>query len=148
MNKRVLVALLAGLMMNFAIASTDTWEFESPQQQALFQTLVHELRCPKCQNQNIADSEAMIAQDLKRKVYELVKQGQTEAQVIDYMKVRYGDFVYYQPPVNTTTVWLWLLPIGFVLLGFILIWRRPHQMTDVMDEDLLKQADSMLEKDQ
>ncbi len=85
-------------------------EFKSPEQQALFKELTHELRCPKCQNQNIADSNAVVAVDMRNKTLELVQQGQDKAQVLEYMKSRYGDFVHYQPPLNKFTLILWLLP--------------------------------------
>ena len=74
-------------------ATEDNFHFDSPEQNALFLSLTKELRCPKCQNQNIADSDAMIAVDLRRKVFELLQKDYDRKQVIDFMKQRYGDFV-------------------------------------------------------
>jgi cytochrome c-type biogenesis protein CcmH len=121
---------------------------DEPQKTTLFLELTKELRCPKCQNQNIADSDAMIAVDLKRKVHELVKKDYTKQQVIDFMKQRYGDFVYYKPPVNSMTIWLWLLPILFVIAALVSIaMSRKRQSPEINDEQLAK-AEAILEHEE
>ena len=104
----------------------ENYAFENPDDRKTFLTLTAELRCPMCQNQNIADSDAMIAHDMRRKVYQLMLQGSSEKEVIEFMKERYGDFVYYQPPVTPVTIWLWALPIlfAFVMMGVFLIRRK------------------------
>lgn len=130
-----------------AFATEETYQFDDPQQRALFFQLTQELRCPKCQNQNIADSDAMIAADLKRKVYQLVQQGQSREEVIAYMKQRYGDFVYYQPPVNSMTLWLWLLPILFVLGGIVVVVLGRQAKPQLKDETKLAKANKLLEDD-
>jgi cytochrome c-type biogenesis protein CcmH len=131
-------------------ATEDKYQFDTEAQQNLFFELSKELRCPKCQNQNLADSDAMIAADLKRKVHDLVKEGQSKEQVIAYMKQRYGDFVYYQPPVNSMTIWLWLLPALFVLSGLLwLLMNRKNTNTDVkLDSAQQKKVDELLERDE
>ena len=130
-------------------ATEDKYQFDTEAQTNLFFELSKELRCPKCQNQNLADSDAMIAADLKRKVHDLVKQGQTKEQVISYMKQRYGDFVYYQPPVNPMTIWLWLLPVLFILSGLLwLLLNRKNNKTEVtLDSAQQKRVDELLERD-
>lgn len=116
--------LLAMSFMSAPLHAADTtFYFDDPEQQKIFRELTAELRCPMCQNQNIADSNAMIALDLKRKTYDLVQQGQSKQQVIDYMKARYGDFVHYQPPVTPVTVWLWLFPVLFVAFAVGMLIR-------------------------
>jgi cytochrome c-type biogenesis protein CcmH len=83
-------------------------------------------------------------------VYQLLSQGNDHDQVIDFMKQRYGDFVYYQPPVNNSTIWLWLLPFSVLLIGaWILFKRRPEisHTDEQVEADLLAKADEMLEKD-
>jgi len=130
---RLLMLLLSLVMGLPLLAAEPILPFSDPQQQALFRELTHELRCPKCQNQNIADSNAVVAVDMRNKTYELVQQGQNKAQVIEYMKLRYGDFVHYQPPLQWSTIWLWLLP-GFLVLGmlaFVLIKHRQQQLQPV-----------------
>ncbi|BBI67003.1 hypothetical protein PKHYL_11940 [Psychrobacter sp. KH172YL61] len=78
------------------------------QQEAQYRGLIsEELRCPKCQNQNLAASDAPIAQDLKQKVYDLVKDGRSDAEIRAYMQERYGDFISYKPPVRPSTWILW-----------------------------------------
>mgnify|MGYP000327229865 CR=1 FL=1 len=102
-------------------AAENQYQFNSAEEEQLFRQLTAELRCPKCQNQNIADSDAVVAKDLRDKVLELVQEGNTKDQVVDYMIDRYGYFVHYKPPVTPLTLLLWVLPLGFVLLGFVLI---------------------------
>lgn len=100
-----------------ACSAEDNFAFDTPAQRAQFLSLTAELRCPMCQNQNIADSDAMIAHDMRRKVYALLKEGKSEQEVIDFMKARYGDFVHYQPPVTIATMWLWAAPVLFVVFA-------------------------------
>lgn len=145
------VLVLTGLLLSdTAQATQENYQFATEQQRQDFKRLTKELRCPMCQNQNIADSDAMIAHDMRRKVYQLLSQGNDHDQVIDFMKQRYGDFVYYQPPVNNSTIWLWILPFSVLLVGgWILFKRRPEMSSsdDKVEADLLAKADEMLEKD-
>ena len=122
----VFIAFLTAVFVALpaAYAVENKYEFDSPQQRESFLQLTAELRCPMCQNQNIADSDAMIAHDMRRKVYSLLKQGKSEQEVIDYMKARYGDFVHYQPPVTAATLWLWLGPVLFIVIALIVVIRR------------------------
>ncbi|MEP2652832.1 MAG: cytochrome c-type biogenesis protein [Paraglaciecola sp.] len=142
-----LFSFLFGLSLSVS-ATEDKFYFEAPEQQALFFELTKELRCPKCQNQNIADSDAMIAIDLKRKVYQLLQQGQTKEEVIDFMKQRYGDFVYYQPPVNSMTIWLWLLPLFFICIAIAGIVLGRKRQVSHLDDEKLKKAKALLESDE
>ena len=127
-------------------AAEDKFSFDTPAQRESFLKLTAELRCPMCQNQNIADSDAMIAHDMRRKVYNLVKQGKTGDEVIDYMKTRYGDFISYKPPVTPVTMWLWLAPVLFALLAFVIvIVRRKSTPLEDMAAKLAK-AEAMLKQ--
>ncbi len=81
--------------------------------------LIDEFRCPKCQNANLAGSDAPIAQDLKQKTYTLLKQGQSDEQIRQYMISRYGEFISYKPPMNGSTSILWLVPPLLLVYGFI-----------------------------
>lgn len=129
------------------LASEENYYFEDPAQRQLFLQLTEELRCPMCQNQNIADSDAMIAHDLRRKVYQLLQQGKSREQVLEFMKTRYGDFVSYTPPVTPATLWLWLLPVLFVVAAaaFVVITRKKQPQS--VDANQLKEADRLLEND-
>ena len=146
--KTFLSLLIAVFLCTAAWATEDNFSFEDPATRATFLRLTEELRCPMCQNQNIADSNAMIAHDMRRKVYNLLKEGKTEQQVIDYMKARYGDFVYYQPPVTAATMWLWALPVLFIIvaMGIVLLRRRSAPDNDNIEEKLAK-ADAMLKQE-
>lgn len=124
---RLLLAMLIALFSWHAAAAIDTWQFKDEGQEQQFRTLTEELRCPKCQNNSIADSNAMIAHDMRQKVYELMQQGQSRQQIIDYMVARYGNFVTYEPPVTPSTIVLWLLPALFIVGGGLVIWRSSRR---------------------
>lgn len=128
--KRLLIACLLGLSLaGVARAAIDTYEFRDETERERFRTLTEELRCPKCQNQNIADSNAPIATDLRREIYRMLEEGKSNGDIVDYLVMRYGDFVRYKPPVDARTYLLWfgpgaLLLGGLVLLGVLVIRRR------------------------
>ena len=113
--------VLACLLSFSASAAIDVYDFDSPQQEAQYRGLIEELRCPKCQNQNLAASDAPIAQDLKQKVYDLIKEGRSDAEIRDYMQERYGDFISYKPPVRPSTWVLWFFP-PLLLIRLIAGW--------------------------
>lgn len=132
---RSVTAVVFGFMVLVSgLAMAEQREFETAAQQQLYHELINELRCPKCQNQTIADSDAPLAKDLRDRSYEMVMAGQTKQQVIDFMVARYGDFVHYQPPMQWSTSILWLAPllvIGFGVLAIVLMVRtqKKHQVT-------------------
>lgn len=111
--------LAMGLLMLTcnALAAIDTWQFKDEAQEQMFRDITAQLRCPKCQNNSVADSNAMIAADMRLKVYELLREGKSRQQIIEYMVARYGNFVTYQPPVTPGTIALWLIPGLFILAG-------------------------------
>lgn len=96
--------------------------FENQQQQDRFDQLTKELRCLVCQNQNLADSDAPLAHDLRREVHAMLQTGQNDEQIKQFMVERYGDFVLYRPPVQTNTYLLWVAPL-ILLLGGALVLR-------------------------
>ncbi len=98
-----------------ALALIETYDFSSPALEARYQQLSEELRCPKCQNQNIADSNAPIAQDLRRLLHQQLEAGASDGEILDYMVARYGEFVRYRPRFGGTTVLLWLAPVLLLL---------------------------------
>jgi len=126
----------------------ENYAFDDAHDRKTFLALTEVLRCPMCQNQNIADSDAMIAHDMRRKVYQLMQQGQSEQQVIDFMKERYGDFVYYQPPVNSVTIWLWLTPVIFAgIMLLVFIYRKKKPQTGDLQAKLAR-ANQLLKEDE
>ena len=134
---KMTITFIVGMMMSLlsfhtAVAAIDVYEFDTPQQEAQYRGLIAEFRCPKCQNQNLAGSDAPIAQDLKQKTYEMVKAGQSDAQIREYMYDRYGDFISYKPPVRPSTWILWFFP-PLLLLMLIAgwVWRTKRQSRTV-----------------
>ena len=115
--KQIFVALLLVLTSGLALAAIDTYEFETEEQRARFYELSGELRCPKCQNQNIADSNSPIANDLRREIHRMLGEGQSNDQIVDFMVMRYGDFVRYRPALTAQTAVLWFAPALFLLAG-------------------------------
>lgn len=108
---------------SISFAAIDSYQFDSIEQERAFQELAKQLRCPKCQNQNILDSNAGLALDMRNKTYEMVKAGQSEQQVIDYMVARFGNFVRYDPPMTPATIFLWLGPLFFIVIGVFFVIR-------------------------
>ncbi len=98
-------------------------DFKTTEQEQLYLKLIAELRCVKCQNQNLAESNAELAKDMRDKTYELILKGGTRADVIKYMTDRYGDFVLYNPPFKKNTLLLWVGPPLFLLLSLIFIFK-------------------------
>ncbi len=127
------------LLSQSVYAEIEVYQFKTPELELRYQTLTEELRCLVCQNQNIADSHAELAQDLRRKVYEMLNRGETNPQIIDYMTERYGDFVLYRPPFNMKTLILWLAPILTLLIGGIGFWsllkRRDNSNERLSDSE-------------
>ena len=115
MKRFFLSALLASLLPVAALAAIDVYQFDNEQQEQRFRVLTEELRCPKCQNQSISDSDAGIAQDMRTRVHSMILEGRSDDEIVDYFVSRYCDFVSYRPPVNAQTSVLWLVPL--ILLG-------------------------------
>ncbi|CFQ31603.1 cytochrome c-type biogenesis protein [Yersinia bercovieri] len=126
-----LLSLMLGLLLSWSVfAAIDTYTFKSEAQEQQYRELTEQLRCPKCQNNSIADSNAIIAADMRGKVYELQQQGSTKQQIIDYMVARYGNFVTYEPPVTAATMILWAGPALFVLIGAAVVILRARRRVE------------------
>ena len=110
-------------------SSIDVFEFTSDENRQSYKELTRELRCPKCQNQDIADSNAPIAKDMRVQVHRLVEDGKTSEQVVDYMIERFGDFVTYKPKVSSETYLLWYGPWVFIGLGGLVILLLSRRKT-------------------
>lgn len=113
--------IIACLLSVTSYAAIDVYDFDSVQQEAQYRGLIEELRCPKCQNQNLAGSDAPIAQDLKQKTYDMVKDGRSDGEIRAYMQERYGDFISYKPPVRPSTWILWFFP-PLLLIVLLIGW--------------------------
>lgn len=121
---RLLPVLLAGLLLaSLARAIDTTPPFEDPVLQKRYLTLIHELRCLKCQGENIADTPALFAQDIRRQVREMLAAGRSDMEIRDYMVSRYGEIILLRPPFNLRNAWLWISPGVFLLMGGVIAWR-------------------------
>lgn len=124
--------LLALLMPMAAQAAIDSFEFRDEATRERFHSLTAELRCPKCQNQNIADSNSPIAEDLRREIHRMLQQGESDQAIIDFMVARYGEFVLYRPRLTSQTLVLWYGPFGLLAIGALVVVlltrkRKQHQ---------------------
>ncbi|NLJ12908.1 MAG: cytochrome c-type biogenesis protein CcmH [Gammaproteobacteria bacterium] len=140
--KRILYAV--GLMLaslGLAQASIDTYDFSTQAERDRYRTLVEELRCPKCQNQNIADSDAPIAMDMRDEIFKKLEEGQSNEEIVGFLVDRYGDFVRYKPPVNKSTLILWYGPAALLVIGFlmvaVIVLRRRRSLRVGKDEQQL-----------
>jgi len=131
------------LMLSSLAGAVDTRQLATPEQQEIYETLTSQLRCLVCQNQTIADSNAELAADLRRQVYEMLEQGKSKQEILNFMTERYGDFVLYKPPFKAKTSLLWLGPGLFLLvgvMGVLLVVRRKKQAPTVVIINAEQQA--------
>ncbi|HHF3826030.1 TPA: cytochrome c-type biogenesis protein [Haemophilus influenzae] len=141
--KKTWLFLTALLFSSVAFSAIDALNFSSPQQESDYHQLTQSLRCPQCQNNNIADSNATIAVDMRGKVFELLQEGKSKNDVVDYMVARYGNFVTYDPPMTASTLVLWIAPLLLVLLGVVFLLRRkPKAQSAVKSQDVLTDEDN------
>ncbi|MTZ82125.1 cytochrome c-type biogenesis protein CcmH [Citrobacter sp. JL978] len=132
---RFLLGLLMLVISGSALATIDVMQFKDEAQEQQFRQLTEQLRCPKCQNNSIADSNSMIATDLRQKVYELMQEGKSQKEIVDYMVARYGNFVTYDPPLTPLTVLLWVMPVVAIGVGGWIIFARTRRRVRVKQEE-------------
>jgi cytochrome c-type biogenesis protein CcmH len=117
MKFKSIITVFLALAVSLPIMAQEPLVFDNQEQQDRFDQLTKELRCLVCQNQNLADSDAQLAHDLRREVADLVKSGRNNDEVKQFLVERYGDFVLYRPPVQTNTYLLWTAPLILLLIG-------------------------------
>lgn len=133
-----LMLLLLLCLASASRAAIDVYQFDTAGDEARFRELITELRCPKCQNQAISDSDADIAQDMRAQVATMIRDGRSDDEIVDYFVQRYGQFVTYEPPLNIETVVLWFGPLLVMLAGLALLVaqvRRARALPVDDDED-------------
>ena len=135
-----------------AVAAESLLAFDDPADEARYAALLEEYRCLKCQNQNLADSNAGLAVDLRREIYERVVAGEPKAAIDDYLVARYGDFVLYRPRFTAATALLWIGPfalLAIALFAAFLFVRRSGTQTSapVADEASLSEARRLLDSE-
>ena len=140
MNKRHIFSSFAMLLFLSvsAFAVVELEPLSSELLQTRYNALIEELRCPKCQNQNLAGSDSAIAQDLRREVRIMLEAGRTDREIKDFLVARYGDFVLYRPPMSGVTLWVWVLPVLLLGLGITVgVFAIRMATTNVDDEDVV-----------
>ena len=130
-----------------AMAVIETYQFDTELQRQRYNAFIEELRCPKCQNQNLSGSDSAIAQDLRRQIHQMIMAGKSDIEITQYMVDRYGDFVLYRPRFNAATAVLWLGPVALLVLG-LGIWamlsrRRKSAVPENGDGDVLSEQDRL-----
>lgn len=119
------------LLPGSAVAAVDVFEFDTPEQEERFRELSREFRCPMCQNTNLADSPGGVAADLRREIHRMIMEGRSDEEIEQFMRERYGEFIFYQPPFNASTLLLWLGPLLFLAIGgaiaYTLTRRNPNR---------------------
>ena len=134
--KRFFILLLVLFAAPAALAIDQDARFEDPEKQARYERLISEVRCLQCQNQSIKDSNVSLAADLRREIARMIEEGQTDAQIADFLVTRYGEFALYRPRVTGKTLALWLAPFLLVLFGgFALVRVVRHRMSLPIDDE-------------
>jgi cytochrome c-type biogenesis protein CcmH len=134
---RVRTGWIACLLLGVALCAhaVDVEPLPTPELQARFDALTHELRCMQCQNQSIADSPVGLASDLRREVRELLVDGKSDEEIRAHMVQRYGNFILFRPPFNTDTAWVWLLPFALLIVGVVVAFRIVRQRSRMVAGD-------------
>ncbi len=150
--KRVFLALVLLVCGAASQASTiEAYSFDDPAKEARYKVLIAELRCLVCQNQNLADSNAELAQDMRQLTYEMVQAGKSDQEIVNFMVQRYGDFVLYRPPLRSSTFLLWAGPFLIFGTGVIVlvlfIRRRNQEVTPELSSADHERARRLLEGD-
>ena len=126
MKKMILLCLL---LISPCFAAQDFYQFKSASQQQRFEALTNQLRCLVCQNQNIAESNAPLASDLRAQIFQQLQNGKSDTEIVDYLVARFGDYILYRPPFNVMTLGLWLGPFLLLIggLGYLFRYIRTMQ---------------------
>src|ERR1700744_169188 len=135
--RQALLAVLATslLVVSRLVLAVDPTEMPTPELEARYLSLTHELRCMQCQNESIADSPVNLAADLRREVREMLLQGKSDEDVRNFMVARYGEFILFRPRFSTRNFWLWATPGVLLLIGAIIAVRVVQQRSALVDAD-------------
>ena len=147
-----MLRFIGALMLAYASATyagLEAYEFVDAAEEERFKALIAEIRCLVCQNQSLLDSDAGLADDLRRETYNLMKSGRDDAEIVQFLVDRYGDFVLYRPPLNPSTYLLWFGPIALFLLGVYWVFRsvRNQRVAPVMSAEQTERAEQLLDED-
>lgn len=146
MSGRWILLITLVLTVGSAVAAIDVHEFDNDVQRLRYQSFIDEMRCPKCQNQNLSGSDSPIAEDLRRELYAMIQDGRSDKEIVDFMVERYGDYILYRPRLTAATMLLWIGPAVLFIAGLtILIMivrqrRRDALVKGVAELDAEEQA--------
>jgi len=133
---RLLAALVSGILLASAALAIDAGKaFDDPELQARYDRIIAEVRCLKCQNQTIKDSNAFLAADLRREIRRLLEEGKSDTEIYDFLVARYGDFALYRPRTSGRTLILWIAPMLFLLFGGFALVRVVRRRTALPIDD-------------
>lgn len=141
---RILITVLSLTWASTGLGGLEKFDFSGGVDEDRFKELIAEIRCLVCQNQSLADSDAELAHDLRLEVYELMQQGQGDAQIVDFMVARYGDFVLYNPPVKPSTYALWYGPFVLMAIGILFLVKTVRQRSRQRESDFSSQEQARL----
>lgn len=140
------IALLLSLFLSTAYAAVELKAFDNDELRERYQDLIFQLRCPKCDNQAVGDSNAPISLDIRQKTYEMLHQGYSDKEIVDFMIERYTDFVTYKPRLTLFTMWLWVLPGILLLLGLWVLWSMVKYPAVENNQSLTPEESARLKK--
>ena len=146
---RIVVLAFASLSAVSILASDYSYTFTTPQREMRYQSLMEELRCLVCQNQSLADSNAELAQDLRKKVYDMITTGNDDEEILDFLTDRYGKFILYDPKLNYENAPLWFLPILMICIGVYIISRvtkRGKRTDAVISQSAQDDAEALVKR--
>lgn len=146
--KSILAAavLLMSVSLSQSFAATEILTFDNEELRERYTELTFQLRCPKCQNQNVADSNAPISEDIRSKTYQMLHQGYSDQEIIDFMVDRYTEFVIYKPQMSFVTIWLWIVPGALLVIGLLFLKRMATSEKQVTEPELSEEEAERLKK--
>ncbi len=142
MYRLLLLFFVLNAASSFAVI--ETYIFKSPQGQQQYDTLIEELRCPKCQNQNLSGSNSPIAKDLRKQVFTMIEAGNNKDEITQFMVKRYGNFVRYEPPLDVNTIVLWGLPFFLLFVGGVVVVRLQRSTRTASPDTLTQEEEKAL----
>lgn len=150
------VIVVSGLLLasHLSSAAIEVHEFKNEIDRQRYQSFIDEMRCPKCQNQNLSGSDSPIALDLRNELYLMIEEGKSDQQIVDFMVERYGEFILYRPRLSPATVLLWAAPVLLLVFGALFLWllvRKRRRLAQEAETGLSQQErarlDSLLNTD-
>lgn len=149
---KILLKAFAAFSLLFTVqtgfAAIEVHEFDNDVDRQRYQTFIDEMRCPKCQNQNLAGTNSPVAMDLRRELELMIKDGKSDKEIVDFMVERYGEFILYRPRLSPATILLWSAPVLLLVFGAILlllIVRKRRRLAVEVDSGLTQQERTRLD---